>query len=196
MTEKLTEQKATALLEETLLKNVEVHLKDASAKDIYQALAIISRDILAEKREKFHSKVAKNQKKRVHYLCMEFLLGRNLKSALFNLKLDGVFEKVLKAQNISIEDVYEQENDAGLGNGGLGRLAACFMDSFAHLGYPSMGHSILYEYGLFKQKIVDGEQIELIDSWSSTGDFWLRKRPDKSVIVKLGGYVTEKMSGD
>jgi len=196
LTEKLTEQKATALLEETLLKNVEVHLKDASAKDIYKALAIISRDILAEKREKFHSKVAKNQKKRVHYLCMEFLLGRNLKSALFNLKLDGVFEKVLNAHNISIEDVYEQENDAGLGNGGLGRLAACFMDSFAHLGYPSMGHSILYEYGLFKQKIVDGEQIELIDSWRSTGDYWLRKRPDKSVIVKLGGYVTEKMSGD
>ncbi|MBE5757897.1 MAG: glycogen/starch/alpha-glucan phosphorylase [Clostridiales bacterium] len=196
MKEKLTEQKATQLLEETLLKNVEVHLSDASARDIYKALAIICRDMLAEKREKFHSKVAKGQKKRIHYLCMEFLLGRNLKTSLFNLQLDGVFEKVLKNNKISIDDVYEVELDAGLGNGGLGRLAACFMDSLAHLKYPAMGHSILYEYGLFKQKIVDGEQIELIDSWRSTGDYWLRKRPDKAVIIKLGGHVTEKMVGD
>ena len=187
----LTEQKAQNLLEDTLKKYSEITLKEANTKDLYKALAMIAHDILYDKRESFHSKVSKSQSKRVHYLCMEFLLGRNLKSTLFNLGLDETFSKILKNINIDIEDVYEEEFDAGLGNGGLGRLAACFMDSLATLKMASMGHSILYEYGLFKQKIVDGEQIELTDSWRSTGDFWLQKRPEKSVIVRFGGNVIE-----
>ena len=191
MNTKITEQKAISLLEETLAKYYDITLKEATSNDLYKALATISHEILLDKREKFHSKVTKEQGKRVHYLCMEFLLGRNLKSTLFNLGLDKVFAKVLKEVNVDIEDVYEVENDAGLGNGGLGRLAACFMDSLATLKYPSMGHSILYEYGLFKQKIVDGEQIELTDSWRQTGDFWLQKRQEKSVIVRFGGNVIE-----
>lgn len=193
MNNKLTEQKALELLEDNLKKYSELTLKEANTKDLYKALAQISHDILFDKRERFHSKVAKTQAKRVHYLCMEFLLGRNLKSTLFNLGIDKVYAKILKNLNIDIEYVYEEENDAGLGNGGLGRLAACFMDSLATLKYPSMGHSILYEYGLFKQKIVDGEQIELTDSWRSTGDFWLQKRQEKSVIVKFGGNVIENI---
>ena len=193
MTTKLTETKALQLLEDNLNKYAEISLKEANLKDLYKALSTIAHDILLDKREKFHSKVSKSQAKRVHYLCMEFLLGRNLKTTLFNLGLDKVFGKVLSNVGIKIEDVYETENDAGLGNGGLGRLAACFMDSLATLKYPSMGHSILYEYGLFKQKIVDGEQIELIDSWRSTGDIWLQKRQDKAVIVKFGGNVHENM---
>ena len=193
MNTKLTEQKALELLEDNLKKYSELTLKEANTKDLYKALAQISHDILFDKRERFHSKVAKTQSKRVHYLCMEFLLGRNLKSTLFNLGLDKVYAKILKNLNIDIENVYEEENDAGLGNGGLGRLAACFMDSLATLEYPSMGHSILYEYGLFKQKIVDGEQIELTDSWRSTGDIWLQKRQEKSVIVKFGGNVYENI---
>ena len=156
---KLTIQKAQTILEETLKKYSEVTLKEAKKMDIYKALSMLCRDILFDKREKFHSKVSKSQSKRVHYLCLEFLLGRNLKSTLFNLQLDSVYSEVLKNNGIDIEDIYEVEADAGLGNGGLGRLAACFMDSLATLEYPSMGHSILYEYGLFKQKIVDGEQI-------------------------------------
>lgn len=195
MSTKMTEQKALALLEENLKKYSELSLKEADTKDLYKALAMISHDILFDLREKFHSKVAKNSGKRIHYLCMEFLLGRNLKSTLFNLGLDRIYAKILKSINIDIEDVYEVENDAGLGNGGLGRLAACFMDSLATLNLPSMGHSILYEYGLFKQKIVDGEQIELTDSWRSTGDFWLQKRQEKSVIVRFGGNVIENMVG-
>lgn len=187
----LTEQKAQNLLEETLKKYSEITLKEANTKDLYKALAMIAHDILYDKRETFHSKVSKSQSKRVHYLCMEFLLGRNLKSTLFNLGLDQTFATILKNINVDIEDVYEEEFDAGLGNGGLGRLAACFMDSLATLKMASMGHSILYEYGLFKQKIVDGEQIELTDSWRSTGDFWLQKRPEKSVIVRFGGNVIE-----
>lgn len=189
----MTEQKALNYLEETLKKYSDLTLKEANAKDLYKALAIISHDILFDKREIFHSRVTKEQNKRVHYLCMEFLLGRNLKSTLFNLGLDKTYAKILKEINIDIEDVYEVEADAGLGNGGLGRLAACFMDSLATLKYPSMGHSILYEYGLFKQKIVDGEQIELTDSWRQTGDFWLQKKQDKSVIVKFGGKVIENV---
>ena len=188
---KITNQKALNLLEDTLKKHSEITLKEAKKMDIYKALCLLCRDILFDKREKFHSKVAKSSSKRVHYLCLEFLLGRNLKSTLFNLKLDSVFKSVLKDFNIDIEDVYECEADAGLGNGGLGRLAACFMDSLATLSYPSMGHSILYEYGLFKQKIVDGEQIELTDSWRHTGEYWLQKRPEKTVIVKFGGSVKE-----
>lgn len=193
MNNKILEQKAINLLEETLQTYSDLTIKDANTTDLYKALAIISHDILVDKREKFHSKMTKNQSKRVHYLCMEFLLGRNLKSTLFNLGLSETYAKILKSYNVDIEDVYEVENDAGLGNGGLGRLAACFMDSLATLKYPSMGHSILYEYGLFKQKIVDGEQIELTDSWRNTGDFWLQKRQDKSVIIKFGGSVFEDM---
>lgn len=193
MSSRITIQKAESLLEEKLKKYSELTLKEAKTQDVYKALAMISEEILLDKREKFHSKVSKSQAKRVHYLCLEFLLGRTLKTTLFNLKLDGVFKQVLSNNNINIEDVYEVESDAGLGNGGLGRLAACFMDSLAHLSYPSMGHSILYEYGLFKQKIVDGEQIELTDAWRSTGDYWLQKRQEKSVFVKFGGTVTETM---
>ena len=188
---KFTEQRAERELEEYLNKYSEVTLKEATPKDIYKALTLFSHDLLLEKRENFHMCVTKEKAKRVHYLCMEFLLGRNLKNTLFNLQLDEAFTKVLKKHNIDIEEVYEEEIYPALGNGGLGRLAACFMDSLATLSYPSMGHSILYEYGLFKQKIVDGEQIELTDSWRSTGDFWLQKRQEKSVIVRFGGTVTE-----
>lgn len=190
---KITEQKALQLLEDNLKKYAEITLSEAKITDLYKALAMISHEILFDKRERFHSKVSKSQAKRVHYLCMEFLLGRNLKSTMFNLQIDNVFSKVLNDKGINIEDIYEVECDAGLGNGGLGRLAACFMDSLATLQMPSMGHSILYDYGLFKQKIVDGEQIELIDAWRQTGEYWLQKRPEKTVIVKFGGTVTEEM---
>lgn len=195
MSTKLTEQKAVELLEETIRKYGEADqtIEKAPLSELYRALAIISHDILVDKREKYHIKVSKSMGKRVHYLCMEFLLGRNLKSTMFNLKIAPVFAKILKDRKIDIEDIYEVENDAGLGNGGLGRLAACFMDSLATMGYPNMGHSILYEYGFFKQKIVDGEQVELTDSWRSTGDYWLQKRSDKTVFVKFGGTVTERM---
>ena len=193
MATKLTNQKALALLEETLKKNSELSLKDAKNIDIYKALSTICKNELISKREKFTSTATKTSAKRIHYLCMEFLLGRNLKSAMFNLRMNDVYKKVLADNGIDIEDIYETEADCALGNGGLGRLAACFMDSLATLKYPAMGHSILYEYGLFKQKIVDGEQIELTDAWRQTGDVWLQKRQEKSVIVRFGGTVKEHM---
>lgn len=191
---KINKVTAERLLEETLKKNSDVDFAKGkvSIADIYKALATITHEMLMDKREKFYSKESKSSAKRVHYLCMEFLLGRNLKSSMFNLKTMDVFSSVLAEKGIDIEDVFEVEKDAGLGNGGLGRLAACFMDSLATLEYPSMGHSILYDYGLFKQKIIDGEQVELTDGWRDTGDFWLQKRSEKTVIVKFGGNVEEK----
>ena len=104
---------------------------------------------------------------------MEFLLGRSLKNNLFNLGLEDSFRKALSEMGVKLDNLYEQEPDAGLGNGGLGRLAACFMDALATCGYPAMGYSILYEFGIFKQKIIDGWQTELPDEWLPGGEIWL-----------------------
>ncbi|MBQ2712304.1 MAG: glycogen/starch/alpha-glucan phosphorylase, partial [Clostridia bacterium] len=127
-----------------------------------------------------------------YYLCMEFLLGRSLKNNLFNLKLDEAYKNALEEYGVTLEELYEMEPDAGLGNGGLGRLAACFMDSLASQDYPAMGFSIRYEYGLFKQKIVDGWQTELPDAWLPGGEVWLTQRTDKVFDVKFDGYIEER----
>ena len=149
------------------------------------------RDILLEKRQQFHKVMKSKKGKRVYYLCMEFLLGRSLKNNVYNLGLQEEYEKALKSFNLTLDDLYEQEPDAGLGNGGLGRLAACFMDALATGNYPAMGYSIRYDYGLFKQKIVDGWQTELPDIWLPGGEVWLTQRSDKSCTVKFDGWVKE-----
>jgi starch phosphorylase len=123
---------------------------------------------------------------------MEFLLGRSLKNSLYNLSATEAFSKAVASYGVSLEDLYELEPDAGLGNGGLGRLAACFMDALASGDYPAMGYSLRYEYGLFKQKIVDGWQTELPDVWLPGGEVWLTQRTDKSFIVRINGRVEEK----
>ncbi len=179
------------LLESKLERFYSISIKEASKEQLYKALAHVVKDMLFERKEQFHQRTKKANGKRVYYLCMEFLLGRTLKSSLFNLELDGVFTDALKSRGVDIEDLYELEPDAGLGNGGLGRLAACFMDALATLDYPAMGHCIRYDYGLFKQKIVDNEQVELPDHWLPGGDVWLNPRQDKSVIVKFEGEVKE-----
>ncbi|MBQ1229742.1 MAG: glycogen/starch/alpha-glucan phosphorylase, partial [Clostridia bacterium] len=129
---------------------------------------------------------------RVYYMCMEFLLGRSLKTNICNLGLDAAYEQALSEMGFSLEDLYECEPDAGLGNGGLGRLAACFMDSLSSLDYPATGFSICYEYGLFKQMIVDGMQIELPDVWLPGGEVWLVPRTDRIYKVRFGGRVREE----
>ena len=165
---------------------------EASKEQVYKAVVMVVRDILLEKRQQFHKKVKVKRAKRVYYLCMEFLMGRSLKNSLYNLNATSVFEKVVNSYGISLEDLYEAEPDAGLGNGGLGRLAACFMDALATGNYPAMGYSLRYEYGLFKQKIVDGWQIELPDVWLPGGEVWLTQRTDKSFIVRFNGQIEEK----
>lgn len=164
---------------------------DASPEQIYKAAAITVRDILASKRNEYKKAVNNKGGKRVYYMCMEFLLGRSLKINLFNLGLTEVFEQALQDYGYSLEQLYEMEPDAGLGNGGLGRLAACFMDSLSSLDYPATGFSICYEYGLFKQKIVDGMQVELPDIWLPGGECWLIPRTDRIFKVRFGGHVKE-----
>ena len=165
--------------------------EEATKEQIYKATVLSVRDILAQKSKAFGSEVKKKQLKRVYYLCMEFLVGRSLKNDLCNLGLADDYRAALKTLGFSLDDRYEQEADPGLGNGGLGRLAACFMDSLSSMDYPARGFSICYEYGLFKQRIVDGEQLELPDIWLPSGETWLVPRQDKTVHVRFGGRVEE-----
>ena len=169
-----------------------VSLKEASNEQLYKAAVMTVRDILLEKRNAYHYKMKAKKAKRVYYLCMEFLLGRSLKNNVYNLGLKDQLEKALKETGVTLEDLYELEPDAGLGNGGLGRLAACFMDALATQDYPAMGYSIRYEYGLFKQKIVDGWQTELPDVWLPGGEVWLTQRSDLMVHVKFDGKIVEE----
>ena len=165
---------------------------EASREQMYKAVAITVRDILTEKRGNFKKQVNRNGDKRVYYMCMEFLLGRSLKTNLCNLGLSDDYARALAGFGVELESLYDCEPDAGLGNGGLGRLAACFMDSLSSLDYPATGFSICYEYGLFKQKIVDGMQVELPDVWLPGGEVWLVPRTDRSFVVRFGGKVKEK----
>ncbi len=188
----LTEKEATALIKGKLSRYFGVTPKEATKNQIYKAVVMCIRDILLEKRSAFNKKYRDKGGKRVYYLCMEFLLGQSLKNNSYNLGVQNAFDNALKNNfNCSMENLYEIEPDAGLGNGGLGRLAACFMDALASQNYPAMGYSIRYEYGLFKQKIVDGWQMELPDIWLPGGEVWLTQRLDKTFKVKFDGYVKE-----
>lgn len=162
----------------------------ATVEQLYKATAITLRDILLRKKQRNNSEIVKKGLKRVYYLCMEFLPGRSLRNNLFNLGLTEQLEETLKNTAYTIDDLYEEESDAGLGNGGLGRLASCYMDALSSLSYPAMGFSLRYEYGLFKQKIVENNQVELPDEWLNTGEVWLMARSDKEFTVRLGGAVS------
>lgn len=179
-------------IEQKLLRLFGTTAAEATRDQIYKAVAHTVKDILADKRAHFSERVKKTGEKQVYYICMEFLLGRSLKNNLSNLGLAGAYSEALAEMGVSLDDLYECEPDAGLGNGGLGRLAACFMDSLASLDYPAGGFSILYEYGLFKQKIVDGLQIEMPDVWLPGGEVWLEPRTDRIFTVKFGGRIKEE----
>ena len=193
-TTNITEKEVQMLIQGKLSRYFGVSPKEASKDQIYKAVVMSVRDILLEKRQQFHKVMKSKKGKRVYYLCMEFLLGRSLKNNIYNLNLGDAYEKALKNFGVTLDELYEQEPDAGLGNGGLGRLAACFMDALATGNYPAMGYSIRYDYGLFKQKIVDGWQTELPDIWLPGGEVWLTQRSDKSFTVKFDGWVKENWS--
>ena len=178
-------------IEEKLSRHFGANAAEATREQLYKAAALTVKDILTDKRSRFKSKVNEAQGKRVYYMCMEFLLGRSLKTNLCNLGLQDAYCKALKSLGVDLDDLYECEPDAGLGNGGLGRLAACFMDSLSSLDYPATGFSLCYEYGLFKQMIVDGMQIELPDVWLPGGEVWLVPRTDRVYRVRFGGKVKE-----
>ena len=178
-------------LEEKLSRYFGSTATDASRDQMYKATAMTVRDILTDKRGAYKKAVNRAGGKRVYYMCMEFLLGRSLKTNLCNLGLAEKYRDALHSLGFALDDLYECEPDAGLGNGGLGRLAACFMDSLSSLNYPATGFCICYEYGLFRQKIVDGMQVELPDVWLPGGEVWLVPRTDRVFKVRFGGHVKE-----
>ena len=160
----------------------------ADEMQIYKAVATVVREKLAEGTKEFVDKTkSTSNSKTVYYMCMEFLMGRSLKNNLYNLGLTKVATDALKELGVDIEKLYECEPDAGLGNGGLGRLAACYLDGLATGEYASMGYSILYECGIFKQKLIDGWQTELPDYWLPGGEVWLTPKDDLKVTVEFGG---------
>lgn len=187
-----TKKEAEDIINGKLSRFFGVTGKETSTEQLYQAVVMAVRDILLEKRRNYNEKVKQKKGKRIYYLCMEFLLGRSLKNNVYNLGIEDVLNSALKKYGTNLNELYEHEPDAGLGNGGLGRLAACFMDSLATQDYPTMGFSIRYEYGLFKQKIVDGWQTELPDEWLPGGAVWLTQRLDRAFKVKFDGRIVER----
>lgn len=191
-TSALTKSNIKDLIESASNKAFGVSAMEISTLQLYKCVATVVRDMLLEKRTTFNRQHKAREHKRVHYLSMEFLMGRSLKNNLFNMELDGLFAETLKKYyKVNIDDLYECEPDAGLGNGGLGRLAACYLDCLAKENYPVMGHSLRFEYGFFQQKIIDGWQTELPDNWLPGGEIWLKERPDKIQVVRFGGEVKE-----
>ena len=188
---KYTKREFEKLLKDKLMSECNVTIDAASADQIYRCLAMITRQIMSDRQKQYQSKVLGEGKKQVYYLCMEFLMGRSLRTSLFNLGLNEVAESVLADADVKIDTIYEQEPDAGLGNGGLGRLAACYLDGMATDGIPGTGYSILYEYGIFKQKIVDGWQQERADNWLPGGQVWLKSHPDQAVEIRFDGEIHE-----
>lgn len=193
---KMTVSQAKKAIGDKLSRFFGVDPAAATNQQYYKAVAMIIRDMLSEMNSEFR-KVAKGQdSKEIYYLCMEFLMGRSLKNNLYNLDLTDTFSDALKSFDVSLDQLYDEEPDAGLGNGGLGRLAACYLDGLATDGFRSMGYSIRYEAGIFKQKLVDGWQTELPDFWLPGGDIWLVPREERAVEVKFEGWVDESWDGD
>ena len=174
-------------LERQLLDHVGVEPGDASPADLMVAVAQLARQELSQRW--VSTQAAERGSRRVYYLSMEFLIGRTLGNALAALDLHGPAAAALAAQAQRLEDVEQHEADAALGNGGLGRLAACFLDSMATLDLPSFGYGIRYEYGMFAQAIVDGRQVERPDPWLSDGSPWEFPRRGVHFPVRFGGYV-------
>ncbi len=191
MNGRITKKQMKELIEAKLSHNFGVTPDEAEYEHFYKAIALIVRDMMVQGRKEFYENYKKSDSKKVYYLCMEFLMGRSLKNNLYNLNLTNAVSSVLKDYGVSIERLYDCEPDAGLGNGGLGRLAACYLDGLATDGYYATGYSIMYEYGIFRQKLVDGWQTELPDFWLPGGDIWLVTREDEAVDVSFEGWVED-----
>lgn len=179
-----------------LLSSFSVLPENATNEHFYNALVLVLRDRMRARRVEYIGKTREQQSKQVYYLCMEFLMGRSLKNTLYNLNLIEEARQALLAFDVKLDALYELEPDAGLGNGGLGRLAACFLDALATASIPAIGYSLLYEYGIFRQKLVDGWQTELPDFWLPGGESWLLPRPELSKTVRFNGHVREWWDSD
>ena len=192
MEQKLNTKKIEEILEMKSQTYFGKPLADASPAQAYRAVCMTVRDILTEKRLDFKRRRREQKTKQVYYMSMEFLLGRSLKNHLFNLGLTDTFAKAVEHYGFNLTDLYAIEPDAGLGNGGLGRLAAAYMESLTNLNYVASGFSIRYDYGIFKQKISDGWQLEMPDEWLNEGDVWLSPRVEDTFEVRFGGSVSQR----
>ncbi len=179
-----------------LLGNFSVRPEQATNEHFYNALALVLRDRMRTQRVQYISKTHKQKAKQVYYLCMEFLMGRSLKNTLFNMNLTDEARTILQEYGVKLESLFELEPDAGLGNGGLGRLAACFLDGLATASVPAIGYSLLYEAGIFRQKLVDGWQTEMPDFWLPGGGCWLLPRPELAKEVRFDGHIQEWWDND
>ncbi len=193
---KMTVAQAKKAVSDKLSHFFGVDPKTATNEQYYKAVSMIVRDKLSEMNSEFRSEAKGQDSKEIYYLCMEFLMGRSLKNNLYNLDLVDTFDEALKAFDVKLDRLYDEEIDAGLGNGGLGRLAACYLDGLATNGFQSMGYSIRYEAGIFKQKLVDGWQTELPDFWLPGGEVWLVPREERSCQVNFEGWIEDSWDGD
>src|ERR1700677_3285930 len=180
-------------------KLIDHHIRFSLAKlrieltkhDWYRATALVVRDMLVEKMLATRQRFDRNHAKKLYYLSLEFLIGRSLENNLFNLGIIDTCRDFLAENGIDLQNLFDEEPDAALGNGGLGRLAACFLDSLATLDLPGYGYGLNYQYGLFKQEIRDGRQVERPDSWLTYGSPWLVERPEMACHVRLYGRVVD-----
>jgi len=184
-----TKQELKELIAGKLRRNFGRTVEDATGQDMFKACALVLRDMMSNHQLETDAAAERLEKRQVHYLSMEFLMGRSLLKNAYNLGVIEPMKKACKELGYDFVDLCESEPDAGLGNGGLGRLAACYLDSMATLEIPARGYSICYELGIFKQKIIDGQQIELADNWMGMGEVWLIPKMDEIEEVRFGGSI-------
>ena len=187
----LTAKKMEEALTAKLMLNFSKTPEEATDKEMMKASALILRDMMALHSVETHKQTRRGQKKQVHYLSLEFLMGRSLMKNAYNLGVLPQLKEALETLGFKAADIFELEPDAGLGNGGLGRLAACYLDSMTTLEIPATGYSICYELGIFKQKIVEGQQVELPDDWKNLGSAWLLPKSEEAQEVRFGGTLRE-----
>ena len=186
-----TKSQLTQMIIGKLQRNFGRTVDDATPEHMFKACALVLRDIMSQRQIETSNRIWEEQERQVHYLSLEFLMGRSLEKNAFNLGLLGTLQDALEGLGFSASDLFELEPDAGLGNGGLGRLAACYLDSMTTLEIPATGYSICYELGIFKQKIIDGKQVELADNWLGLGDAWLIPKLDETEEVRFGGKIVD-----
>jgi starch phosphorylase len=185
-----TKQDLQELIIGKLRRNFGRDVEEAKPVHMFKACALVLRDMMSARQLETEDRVDRTHARQVHYLSLEFLMGRSLEKNAFNLGVLPQLKEAVEELGFSAPDLFEVEPDAGLGNGGLGRLAACYLDSMTTLEIPATGYTICYELGIFKQKIVEGQQIELADNWLDIGDAWLIPKVDETEEVHFGGTVT------
>ncbi len=193
---KYTKKDLTDLITGKLRRNFGRDVDECTRQQMFQACALVIRDMISARQLESAQKAADTHARQVHYLSMEFLMGRSLRKNAYNLGIIEPLTKAVEAMGFSAADLFEEEPDAGFGNGGLGRLAACYLDAATTLDIPLTGYSICYELGFFKQKIIDGKQEELPDLWLDNGASWLITHQDEAEEVRFGGTVQDVWNSD